>query len=224
VAAYTPQRLIHGRSKPPSSIASHSDTGASSLLSQASTDHNETGRSIWSRATSYFTSSPNASAPSTEVSSRQPPEDLWTPEAIASSTFPVGSVITNHFEVLSKTNEAILVRCGDSPLTNPDSPRDSDGLFELRAVPKFDRGYVEFTLKSIFYNGTEANKAATSGMSSWMWWLHAQYAKLWMETGVGQCRLSSWHSVPAQWRVWEEEKERRKLEAAAAQKEASKSS
>ena len=37
--------------------------------------------------------------------------------------------ITDHFEVLEKTPERILIRCGDSPLNS--GVRDSDGLFEI---------------------------------------------------------------------------------------------
>lgn len=115
--------------------------------------------------------------------------------------------------MLSHTPTAILVRCGSSPLDTPYAPRASDGLFEISASTNFEKGYAEFKLKSIFYNGTDANRGATQGMGKGMWWLHQQYAKLWMESGVRQCRLSRWRSEDKQKEAWREKKRDEKEEA-----------
>lgn len=54
------------------------------------------------------------------------------------------------------------------------------------------------------------------GMSKRMWWLHQQYAKLWMESAVGKCRLSQWRSLDKQKdSIREEERVRKEREAAA---------
>lgn len=64
----------------------------------------------------------------------------------------MGTKITDHFEVVAKSPESIIVRCGDSP-RNKDV-RESDGLFEMQAEIKKDEGVAEFGLKSVFYVST----------------------------------------------------------------------
>jgi hypothetical protein len=68
--------------------------------------------------------------------------------------------------VLEKTPTSILVRCGDSPFVNPDSPRQSDGVFEMYAKADFDKGYAEFRLKSVFFVGLQDEAAAALASSS----------------------------------------------------------
>jgi hypothetical protein len=109
---------------------------------------------------------------------------LWTPSQLLSSTYEPGTQITDHFEVLSKTRQdrlqSILIRCGDSPLKR--DVRPSDGLFEIAAEVHIDKGYAEFRLKSVFYQGL--GKAAGLPMEGFMLWAHKQYTKLWMESAV----------------------------------------
>jgi hypothetical protein len=109
---------------------------------------------------------------------------LWTQPQLLTSTYEPGTEITDHFEVLSKTRvgrlQSILVRCGDSPLKR--DVRPSDGLFEIAAEVHVDKGYAEFRLKSIFYQGLgKAEKKPIDGFGEW---LHRQYTKLWMESAV----------------------------------------
>jgi len=113
---------------------------------------------------------------------------LWTPTQLITSTYEPGTQITDHFEVLSKTRvgrlQSILVRCGDSPLKR--DVRPSDGLFEIAAEVNIDKGYAEFRLKSIFYQGLgKAEKEPIGGFGEW---LHRQYTKLWMESAVRNVR------------------------------------
>ncbi|KIW92469.1 uncharacterized protein Z519_06316 [Cladophialophora bantiana CBS 173.52] len=125
---------------------------------------------------------------------------LWTPAQLRSSTYEVGTEITDHFVVLDKTPGRILIRCGDSPLHNPDKPRPSDGLFEMCATADFDQGFAEFRLKSIFYvgEGEWASASAVQGkgedketkwenrgpMQGTMLYAHKLYTKLWMESAL----------------------------------------
>lgn len=97
----------------------------------------------------------------------------------------MGTQITDHFEVVSKTPEAIVVRCGDSPLKR--DVRDSDGLFEMGVVVKRDEGVAEFRLKSVFYKGL--GKADGKPMPEHIEFLHRLYTKLWMETAVRNVTL-----------------------------------
>lgn len=92
----------------------------------------------------------------------------------------MGTQITDHFEVLAKTAESIIVRCGDSPRKM--EVRPNDGLFEMRAEVKQDEGVAEFQLKSVFYQGL--GKAEGRPMPAHIEFLHRQYTKLWMETAI----------------------------------------
>jgi hypothetical protein len=105
---------------------------------------------------------------------------LWTRSELLSSTYDVGTQITDHFEVVSKTPEAIVVRCGDSPLKT--GVRDSDGLFEMGVKINREEGVAEFRLKSVFYKGL--GKAENPPMPSHVEFAHRLYTKLWMESAV----------------------------------------
>ncbi|KAH0840457.1 hypothetical protein AYO21_03093 [Fonsecaea monophora] len=128
---------------------------------------------------------------------------LWTPAQLLTSTYDPGTEITDHFVVLDKTPTRILIRCGDSPLHNPDGPRPSDGLFEMCATVDVDQGIAEFRLKSIFYVGegswasASETKAETKDgqgtpdkwenrgpMQGYMLYAHKLYTKLWMESAL----------------------------------------
>ncbi|KAL4966086.1 uncharacterized protein BDV14DRAFT_171593 [Aspergillus stella-maris] len=109
---------------------------------------------------------------------------LWTNEQLSSSTYDVGTLITDHFEVVEKTADRIVVRCGDSPRRQ--DVRASDGLFEISAVVKPEEGVAEFGLKSCFYQGL--GKAEDAPMPSHITWLHQQYTKLLSETALYKVR------------------------------------
>ncbi|THX61105.1 hypothetical protein D6D06_00857 [Aureobasidium pullulans] len=105
---------------------------------------------------------------------------LWDTKSLQESDYSVGTQITDHFEVLTKTPESIIVRCGDSPRKM--EVRPSDGLFEMRAEIKEAEGVAEFQLKSVFYQGL--GKATGKPMPPHIEFLHRQYTKLWMETAI----------------------------------------
>ncbi len=105
---------------------------------------------------------------------------LWSRDQLRKSTYEVGTQITDHFEVISKTPEAIVVRCGDSPLKT--GVRDSDGLFEMGVRINREEGVAEFSLKSVFYKGL--GTASSKPMPDHIEFAHRLYTKLWMETAV----------------------------------------
>lgn len=109
---------------------------------------------------------------------------LWDRKDLAESKYEVGTMITDHFEVVSKTPESVMVRCGDSPRSR--DVRESDGLFEMTAVVKKDEGVAEFGLKSVFYNGLKGHESGSKDgpMPSHVQWLHQQYDKIWMESAI----------------------------------------
>ncbi|KAK2882713.1 hypothetical protein FQN49_000075 [Arthroderma sp. PD_2] len=112
--------------------------------------------------------------------SPQSAHQLWTTSQLRSSTYPTGTQVTDHFEVVEHTPTRIVFRCGDSPMKQ--GVRESDGLFEISAIAKPEQGIAEFSLKSVLFQGLE--KTDKSPMPSYIEWLHRQYAKLWMETAL----------------------------------------
>jgi hypothetical protein len=60
--------------------------------------------------------------------------------------------------------------------------RPADGLFELAANVRPEQGVVEFSLKSVFYQGL--GKSTSAPMPFHVEWLHQQYDKLLMETAI----------------------------------------
>ncbi|KAF9043702.1 hypothetical protein BDZ89DRAFT_1059128, partial [Hymenopellis radicata] len=58
-------------------------------------------------------------------------EQLWTREQLKSSSYPVGTVVTDHFEVVQRTRDSVVVRCGDTPRIR--DVRPSEGVFEMAA-------------------------------------------------------------------------------------------
>ena len=115
---------------------------------------------------------------------------LWSRADLLSSDYAAGTAMTDHFTVLEKTPTTILIRGGDSPLTSPHGPRSSDCLFEVSAVLNKDRGYCEFGLKFVGFDGTdEGTKVAEGGpMTGYMLWAHKAYTKLWLESGLGNVK------------------------------------
>ena len=107
---------------------------------------------------------------------------LWDKKDLKESNYDVGTLITDHFEVISKTPDSIIVRCGDSPRQR--DVRESDGLFEMSVDVRKDEGFAEFGLKSVFYNGLSGYKGTANPMPPHVQWLHQQYGKVLMESAL----------------------------------------
>jgi hypothetical protein len=58
----------------------------------------------------------------------------------------------------------------------------------MAAKADFEKGFAEFRLKSVFYQGV--GKAEHAPMDAKTEWAHRQYAKLWMEDAVRNVRKS----------------------------------
>ncbi|KAF2105753.1 hypothetical protein BDV96DRAFT_508905 [Lophiotrema nucula] len=107
--------------------------------------------------------------------------DLWDREELGKSAYEVGTVITDHFEVLEHDEEKVIVRCGDSPLNKEHRP--SDGLFSMEVTKDEEAQTATFHLKSVFVNTTPEGKS--SEPLPWRFqFAHRLYTKLWMETAV----------------------------------------
>ncbi|KAJ5327669.1 hypothetical protein N7541_008775 [Penicillium brevicompactum] len=86
--------------------------------------------------------------------------DLWDRSDLLNSTYEVGTVITDHFEVVEKTDDRIVIA----------------------AVVKKEQGVVDFSLKSCFYQGL--GTADAPPMDEKVAWAHRQYTKLLLETAI----------------------------------------
>ncbi|KAL9088393.1 MAG: hypothetical protein Q9159_003093 [Coniocarpon cinnabarinum] len=110
-------------------------------------------------------------------------DHLWDRSALASSSYEVGTNITDHFEVVSKTPDSIIMRAGASPRVQ--EPRSDDGLFEISTQMNRDEGVVVFSLKSVFFNSVKGHETPDKAPFPWVAVkLHQAYAKILMESAV----------------------------------------
>ncbi|QIW96902.1 hypothetical protein AMS68_002420 [Peltaster fructicola] len=107
---------------------------------------------------------------------------LWERKELQQSTYNIGTQITDHFEVVSKSSESIIVRCGDSPRVK--DTRDSDGLFEMTVSIDRKKHVAEFGLKSVFFNSLSGYKSVDPPMPWHIQWLHQWYDKILMESAI----------------------------------------
>ena len=108
---------------------------------------------------------------------------LWERLDLLTSEYPIGTIITDHFEVVENQSDRITVRCGDTPMNG--SVRASDGLFSMQTQYLPESNEVEFVLYSVFWNGLADRITQKSGpMPTHIEFLHRVYTKLWMESSV----------------------------------------
>ncbi|OJJ45976.1 hypothetical protein ASPZODRAFT_67376 [Penicilliopsis zonata CBS 506.65] len=105
---------------------------------------------------------------------------LWSPKELRESEYNTGTVITDEFIVLDKTQSSILIRGGDK--VTKTELRPLDGLIELSAVVKPEEDVVELRFKSIFFQGE--GKTSKMPMPTPIVWLHEQYARAMLESGA----------------------------------------
>lgn len=99
---------------------------------------------------------------------------------MARSDYQVGTVVTDEFEVLHKSDGAILMRGGDS--VSNKGLRPLDALMEITAQVNSEDATVEFGFKSLFFQGIgKSDKVLMPGP---VVWLHELYAKALLEFGV----------------------------------------
>ncbi|KAH3964690.1 hypothetical protein HBH98_189060 [Parastagonospora nodorum] len=108
-------------------------------------------------------------------------DSLWDVKELEKSEYPVGTKITDHFEVVEHDDSKVIVRCGDSPLNKDHRP--SDGLFSMEVSTDDKAQMATFHLKSNFVNTTPEGK--DSQPLPWNFQLaHRWYTKLWMESAT----------------------------------------
>ncbi|KAJ5145772.1 uncharacterized protein N7515_000336 [Penicillium bovifimosum] len=108
------------------------------------------------------------------------PGQLWSRHELLRSKYYTGTVITNEFIVLSKSKNSILIRGGDNVSKTKERP--IDGLIELSVQLKPEENSVEFGFKLCFFRADL--KIDQPPWSPPMTWLHEQYARALLESGV----------------------------------------
>ncbi|KAJ5317658.1 hypothetical protein PENANT_c004G00407 [Penicillium antarcticum] len=105
---------------------------------------------------------------------------LWSPSEMLNSKFDPGTVITDEFVVLEKLKDSVLIRGGDKVSNN--GLRPLDALMELSVRAKPEEDSIQFGFKSLFFQGL--GKSDKLPMPAPVIWLHEQYAKALLESGV----------------------------------------
>lgn len=113
-------------------------------------------------------------------------DQLWDAEAIKSSPHDVGTIITDHFEIVDKSspspNESqVVIRCGDSPRVQ--DVRPSDGLFVATAKVDEEKQELVLSLKSAFFQGLGKAEKGVEPMPKHIKYLHIAYAIALLESG-----------------------------------------
>lgn len=102
-------------------------------------------------------------------------DHLWDKGDLLKSDYALGTKITDHFEVVDRSDKRVVVRCGGSPMDQ--GLRPGDGIFSMEVDTDPAKEEVMFHLKSVFFNSTPEG-----GRAKLPWWFdfaHKQYTKLW---------------------------------------------
>ncbi|KAK1753034.1 hypothetical protein QBC47DRAFT_404395 [Echria macrotheca] len=106
---------------------------------------------------------------------------LWTTQQLNTSTYDVGTQLTDHFEVIDKTPTEIVVRCGDSPRNM--GPRASDGVFIISAEVDKEHNEAVVGVKSVFFDSSRKMEGIQGPVPYWIELPHRWYSRLLTETG-----------------------------------------
>ncbi|PWW80304.1 hypothetical protein C7212DRAFT_172490 [Tuber magnatum] len=104
---------------------------------------------------------------------------LWGRKELENADYGAGSIITDHFEVVERGNDKVIIRCGDSPLVRGN--RSSDGLFLLEVTK--DEKFANFHMKSIFFDSTAQGDKAEK-VPGWLYFAHKVYVRILMRSGI----------------------------------------
>ena len=100
---------------------------------------------------------------------------------MSTSKYEPGTQLSDHFEVVEKTSNEIVIRCGDSPRN--EGPRDSDGLLILGANIDKARGEAVLELKCCFFDSSRKVEGIHGPVPIWSEVLHRWYSRVLMAAG-----------------------------------------
>ncbi|KAI1139107.1 hypothetical protein F5Y05DRAFT_339036 [Hypoxylon sp. FL0543] len=107
---------------------------------------------------------------------------LFDRDQLASSEYKLGTRFSDHFEVIERTRNSIMVRAGGSPLEP--GPRELDGLFIIGAKVDKEAGTVEVGLKTAFFNSEEPIPDGKKPAPFVAELLHRFYARAMVDSGA----------------------------------------
>ncbi|OTA53875.1 hypothetical protein K449DRAFT_389632 [Hypoxylon sp. EC38] len=109
-------------------------------------------------------------------------DQLFDREQLASSTYELGTRFSDHFEVVERTKNSVMVRAGGSPLEP--GPREMDGLFVISAKVNKEAGTVDVGLKSTFFNSEEPIRDGKKPVPFIAELLHRYYSRAMVDSGA----------------------------------------
>ncbi|KAI0838419.1 hypothetical protein F5Y06DRAFT_46062 [Hypoxylon sp. FL0890] len=107
---------------------------------------------------------------------------LFDRDQLASSKYELGTRFSDHFEVVERTKNSIMVRAGGSPLEP--GPRELDGLIVISAKVNKEIGTVEVGLKTTFFNSDEPIRDERKPAPFVAELLHRFYARAMVDSGA----------------------------------------
>lgn len=109
-------------------------------------------------------------------------DQLFDRQQLAFSKYELGTRFSDHFEVVERTSNSVMVRAGGSPLEP--GPREMDGLFVVSAKVDKQAGTVDVGLKSAFFNSLEPLRDEKNPTPFVIELLHRYYARAMVDSGV----------------------------------------
>ncbi|KAI1086508.1 hypothetical protein F5B19DRAFT_479026 [Rostrohypoxylon terebratum] len=107
-------------------------------------------------------------------------DQLFDQQQLASSKYELGTRFSDHFEVVERTRNSVMLRGGGSPLEP--GPREVDGLFVISAKLNKPAGTVDVGLKTVFFNSAEPTGEKPAPFLVEV--LHRYYARAMVDDGV----------------------------------------
>lgn len=112
---------------------------------------------------------------------------LFDRQQLATSKYELGTRFSDHFEVVERTNNSVVVRAGGSPLEP--GPREMDGLLVLSAKVDKEAGTVDVGIKSVFLNSAEPIRDGKKPGPFIAEILHRYYARAMVDSGARSLML-----------------------------------
>ncbi|KAL7619471.1 hypothetical protein AAE478_010010 [Parahypoxylon ruwenzoriense] len=107
---------------------------------------------------------------------------LFSKQQLASSKYELGARLSDHFEVIERTGNSIVMRSGGSPLEP--GPRDMDGLLVVSAKVDKEAGTVDVALKSAFFNSAAPVTDGKKPAPFFVELIHRYYSRAMVDSGA----------------------------------------
>ncbi|KAI1103412.1 hypothetical protein F4804DRAFT_232554 [Jackrogersella minutella] len=105
---------------------------------------------------------------------------LFGQQELSSCKYELGTRFSDHFEVIERTKNSVMVRAGGSPLEP--GPREMDGLFVISAKVNKEAGTVDVGLKTAFFNSAQHTGKKPAPFVAEL--LHRYYSRAMVDSGA----------------------------------------